>query len=285
MKRLNENKLFFAIILAAFIIGLFYFLSAYINEPANLTGHVTKSVDGQKLVTKIIDGDTVIIEGGDSVRLLSIDADEKGYPCYESAKQRLEELVLNKEVYLESDMEDQDQYKRYLRYLILDGENINLRLVKEGLAIARFSPENIKYREDFVSAEKEAMEKEIGCKWGGILVKSTQPAEENFNWSKLTGSAVGACSAGKYIGEEKIVEGIIVDSYRGETNTVLLNFEKPYPSQCFTAVIFSSDLINFPENPQNYYDGKTVRVRGIIKEYEGKPEIILKDRSQIEVGE
>lgn len=285
MKKLNENKLFFAIILAAFIIGFFHLLSTvYISEPSDLTGHIIKSVEGEKLVTKIIDGDTVIIEGGYSVRLLGIDADEKGYPCYEPAKQRLEELVLNKEVYLESDKEDQDQYKRYLRYLILDDENINLRLVKEGLAIARFYPENVKHREEIVAAEKEAEENGVGCKWGGKIQPPTPLIEGDVTWSKITGNAIGACNAGNYIGEEKIVEGRVADGYKSKTNTVFLNLEKPYPNQCFTGVIFSSDLINFPENPQNYYEGEIVRIRGIIKEYEGKPEIILKDRSQIEIG-
>lgn len=285
MKKLNENKLFFAIILAAFIIGFFHLLSTvYISEPSDLTGHIIKSVEGEKLVTKIIDGDTVIIEGGYSVRLLGIDADEKGYPCYEPAKQRLEELVLNKEVYLESDKEDQDQYKRYLRYLILDDENINLRLVKEGLAIARFYPENVKHREEIVAAEKEAEENGVGCKWGGKIQPPTPLIEGDVTWSKITGNAIGACNAGNYIGEEKIVEGRVADGHKSKTNTVFLNLEKPYPNQCFTGVIFSSDLINFPENPQNYYEGEIVRIRGIIKEYEGKPEIILKDRSQIEIG-
>ncbi|MDO8743173.1 MAG: hypothetical protein Q7J30_01265, partial [Candidatus Azambacteria bacterium] len=35
-----------------------------------------------KLATKIIDGDTFLIEGGYSIRVLGIDADERGYPCY-----------------------------------------------------------------------------------------------------------------------------------------------------------------------------------------------------------
>ena len=143
MGKLAGNKLIFTIFLSTFV-GIFVFLSGCTD--AGLTGQAT-TIEETKLVTKILDGDTVIIEGGYSVRLLGIDADEKGYPCYKPAKQRLEELVLNKEVYLESDKEDQDQYERYLRYLILDNENVNLRMVKEGLAIARFSPENEKYRE------------------------------------------------------------------------------------------------------------------------------------------
>jgi len=279
IRKINENKIFFAIILASFIIGIFIFLSFSLNNSPFPTGYVIKDMEGEKLVTKILDGDTVIIGGGYSVRLLGIDADEKGYPCYESAKERLEELVLNKEVYLETDKEDQDQYQRYLRYLILDGENINLKLVREGFAIARFYPENTKYKEEIINAEKEARENKIGCKWG----ENQKVTEETILPSSPIDDAIDACNAGNYIGEEKIVAGKIADGYKSNTNTVFLNFEKPYPNQCFTAVIFSSDLVNFPENPQSFYEGKIVKVKGVIKEYQGKPEIILNERSQIEI--
>ena len=110
MKKLNENRLFLYVILAVLVVAFFYFLLLRINESA---GSVS-------IVTKVIDGDTVVVEGGYHVRLLGIDTDERGYPCYNEAKKRLEELVLNKEVYLESDKDDKDQYERYLRYLILD---------------------------------------------------------------------------------------------------------------------------------------------------------------------
>ncbi|MEM7816777.1 MAG: thermonuclease family protein, partial [Candidatus Aenigmatarchaeota archaeon] len=131
-------------------------------EKEKLQEKITKEVLGNKLVTKVIDGDTVIIEGGYTIRLLGIDADEVGYPCYEAAKKRLEELVLNKYVFLEAGSKDKDEYNRYLRFLIINGENINIKLVKEGLAIARFQDENEKYREDIIKAEKEARENKKG---------------------------------------------------------------------------------------------------------------------------
>ncbi len=231
-------------------------------------------------VTKIIDGDTVVVEGGSSVRLLGIDADERGYPCYDPAKQRLEELVLNKEVSLVSDSADKDQYQRLLRFLILDGENINTVMVKEGFAVARFYPENQKFKADIVEAEKTAIENKVGCKWGG----GTQAPESDATiWPNTTG-AIDACNAGNYIGQEKVVEGKVVDAYKSSTNTVFLNFGKAYPNSCFTAVIFQSAAVNFPDNPQVYYKSRIVRVTGQIKEYEGKPEIILDGRKQIAVA-
>ena len=153
--------------------------------------------------------------------------------------------------------------------------------MQEGFAIARFSPENLKYKGDIINAEKQAKENKVGCKWEENKAKGTE--EETILPSRPIDDAIDACNAGNYIGEEKTVAGKIVDGYKSKSNTVFLNLEKPYPNQCFTAVIFSSDLINFPENPQSFYEGKIVKVKGVIKEYEGKPEIILNDRSQIEI--
>lgn len=120
----------------------------------------------EAIVTKVIDGDTVVIQGGDHVRLLGIDADESGYPCYKAAKTRLEELVLGKTVKLEADQENLDQYGRLLRHVFLDGKNIDEQLVSEGLAIARFYPENQKYKTEIVAAETTAIQNKAGCKWG-----------------------------------------------------------------------------------------------------------------------
>jgi micrococcal nuclease len=228
----------------------------------------------QTIVTKVIDGDTVIVEGGSSVRLLGIDTDEKGYPCFTPAKKRMEELVLGKQVYLERDLEDRDIYGRLLRYIFLGDRNICLQMVKEGFAVARFPEENAKYRQEIVAAEKYAQESQVGCKWGGNAYKEPDV--------QATAGAIQACDAWKYIGKEMTVEGRVVQGTKSRTSTVFLNFGDSYPDNCFTAVIFSSDLGSFPENPQAYYSGRTVRVTGLIKEYQGKPEIILEKAGQIE---
>ena len=132
---------------------------------------------GKKFVGKIIDGDTVIIEG-ESVRLLGMDSDERGAPCYKAAKERIEELILDKEVNLEMGKENKDMYQRYLRYIFLDGENINLKLVEEGLAVARFY-QDTKYKDEIVQAEKTAREKGVGCKWGGVVSEEKEDSSDN----------------------------------------------------------------------------------------------------------
>ncbi|XOB42384.1 MAG: thermonuclease family protein [Candidatus Nealsonbacteria bacterium] len=287
----KQNRIFLAIIVGALIIGGAIIISNqkenHNDEDENCANIPELSDMALKLTTKVIDGDTFMIEGGYSVRILGVDADERGYPCYKEAKQALEELILNKEVKLEKGKEDKDQWCRYLRYVFLSNQNISLELVKEGLAVTRFSPEDVKYREEIVEAEKEAKDSKIGCKWGEKIIEGDEKV--GFRWEKLTSELtglkiVGACQAGNYLGKEIIIEGKIVDTYRSKTNTVFLNFEKSYPNQCFVSVIFSSDQYKFVQSPEDYYSQKTVRIKGEIKEYEGRPEIILKNPSQIEIG-
>lgn len=117
------------------------------------------------LVTKVIDGDTIIIEGGKNVRLLGIDADEHDELCYEIARERLKELILNKPVQLTRELRDGDVYGRLLRYIFLDGQNIDLELIKEGLVVARASYEGGMYDKQFAEAEYLARQNKTGCKW------------------------------------------------------------------------------------------------------------------------
>ncbi len=87
--------------------------------------------------------------------------------------------------------------------------------------------------------------------------------------------------AAEHYGEYATVEGTIVAAHNSG-KACFLNFHPDYKRH-FTAVIFASAFSRFPANPENYYYGKKVRVSGKIKEYQGKPEIILNDPAQIEI--
>lgn len=89
--------------------------------------------------------------------------------------------------------------------------------------------------------------------------------------------------AAKHYGQYLTVEGTIVATHNSG-KACFLNFHPDY-KRYFTAVIFASAFPRFPANPERHYYGKKVRVTGFIKEYQGKPEIILNDPSQIEILE
>ncbi|HLC76806.1 MAG TPA: thermonuclease family protein [archaeon] len=115
-------------------------------------------------ITKVIDGDTIVVAGGQSIRLLNIDTRERGQNCYQEAKDKMTELVLLKNITMERDKEDKDRYNRLLRYIYVDGEMVNLKMVQEGLAVVYIIPPNGKYRSDFEAAESAA-HGEGGCVW------------------------------------------------------------------------------------------------------------------------
>ena len=88
--------------------------------------------------------------------------------------------------------------------------------------------------------------------------------------------------AGKYVGQTKTVEGTIVRTYRS-ASAIFLDFHDPYQGY-FMAVIFKSDWANFKFQPEIFYKNKEVRVTGLIKTYQGSPEIIVSSPTQIEVS-
>jgi len=99
--------------------------------------------------------------------------------------------------------------------------------------------------------------------------------------SEQEGLVISWRDAAKYYGRYATVEGTIVATY-DSGKACFLNFHPDY-KRYFTAVIFASAFSRFPTSPENHYRGKKVRVTGYIKEYKGKPEIILNDPGQIEI--
>jgi DNA/RNA endonuclease YhcR with UshA esterase domain len=110
---------------------------------------------------------------------------------------------------------------------------------------------------------------------------STTIKQERTEIKKESEEVISWKDAASYYGEYKTVEGTIVATYNSG-KACFLNFHSNW-KKYFTAVIFRSDFHKFPDNPEQYYDGKKVRITGKIKEYQGKPEIILKSPSQIEI--
>ena len=93
-------------------------------------------------VTRVYDGDSIKAEGHDieiEVSLVGIDAPEtsrkkgeEGQPYSQESKKYLEGMILNKKVDIKG--YGRDRYNRMLGVVYLDSKNINLEMVKAGLA-------------------------------------------------------------------------------------------------------------------------------------------------------
>lgn len=106
-----------------------------------------------------------------------------------------------------------------------------------------------------------------------IAATSKKQSKQVINWQ----------DADKHYGEYLTVKGKIVKTYNSG-KACFLNFHPDY-KRYFTAVIFQSAFDKFPSQPEVYYNNKKVQITGVIKEYNGSPEIILNSPSQIKVLE
>lgn len=112
-------------------------------------------------VVSVADGDTITILDDmkiqHRVRLARIDAPEKGQPYGAKAKQYLSSLIFNKSVKVV--YRDKDRYKRILGIVYCSDTDINLEMVKNGMAW------HYSYYDDtalYAEAEREARSKKIG---------------------------------------------------------------------------------------------------------------------------
>jgi len=134
------------------------------------------------LVTRVVDGDTLVLETGERVRLIGIDTPElhvsnklyrdaqrtnqdittiqkMGRRSYEFTKN----LVEGKRVSLEFDVDKYDRYDRLLAYVYLkDGTLVNAKIVEEGYASLMTYPPNVKYSDLFLSLYRQAREAKRG---------------------------------------------------------------------------------------------------------------------------
>lgn len=123
-------------------------------------------------MVEVIDGDTLVLEGGIKVRLLGIDAPETGQPFYRESKQYLEQLALGKQVSLEHDAKLKDRYGRLLSYLFLNGTMLNQLMLEDGLA-RLFLHKRLRYQDRLAAAQRRAVQLGLGLwnhsEWYGCI--------------------------------------------------------------------------------------------------------------------
>jgi micrococcal nuclease len=113
-------------------------------------------------VVEVIDGDTIVVEGGYHVRYIGMDSPEIDEFYYSEAKQMNAQLLDGKKVRLEKDITDKDKYGRLLRYVFVGDVFVNAEMVRQGCAWAMVYPPDIKYMVYLEAMEKEARQLKRG---------------------------------------------------------------------------------------------------------------------------
>lgn len=142
-----------------------------IGEQTEATTTPSSSLQQAKVV-RVIDGDTIEIEGGQRVRYIGIDTAESGGCFATESTSKNKELVGGKTIRLEKDVSEADRYGRLLRYVYVGDILINEVLVKEGYAQVYTYPPDVKYNERFLAAQKEARESDRGL-WSSCQTTPT----------------------------------------------------------------------------------------------------------------
>lgn len=120
------------------------------------------------LVERVVDGDTIVVQGGQRVRYVGMDTPEvsgRPEPYGREASDFNRRLVYGARVRLERDVSETDRYDRLLRYVYAGDILVNAELVREGYAQAMEYPPDTRYASCFDALEREARESHRGM-WG-----------------------------------------------------------------------------------------------------------------------
>ncbi len=176
---LNHKTITFSQRLAGSLLAIALVFSTVANTAEKIKKEPVK-------VIYVVDGDTLKVffqDKKDTIRLIGIDTPEskknkraKKQSIKEKkdldtiikmglqAKKYVQSLVKKDDIlYIEFDVEPRDRYKRLLGYVYFaDGTMLNLKLVQDGYAQPYTYPPNVKYKDQFIQAAREARENKRG---------------------------------------------------------------------------------------------------------------------------
>jgi micrococcal nuclease len=121
-------------------------------------------------VERVVDGDTLVLAGGERVRLTGVDAPESVKPgapveCYgPQASAALKALLDGERVRLEDDVETTDDFGRRLAWVFRasDGAFVNAGLIRDGFAVRFRNTPNQRYTGELIDAERQARREGAG---------------------------------------------------------------------------------------------------------------------------
>ena len=137
-----------------------------------------------RTVTRVVDGDTLVLDGGERVRLIGVDTPETVHPrkpvqCFGTdASKFTKRLAQGQTVRLEFDQANahvlhRDKYQRTLAYVYLsDGRLINREIILQGYGHA-YTHYPFRYLEKFRAAEREARRNGRGL-WGACPLTASR---------------------------------------------------------------------------------------------------------------
>jgi micrococcal nuclease len=115
-------------------------------------------------ISRVVDGDTFYCADGLKVRLIGLDAPERGQgrAAREASAALRRLLPVGARVQLEQDVAPRDRYGRTLAYAWRDSLLVNERLLREGWAFLLTVPPNVRYVDRLERAQRAARMQKAG---------------------------------------------------------------------------------------------------------------------------
>lgn len=132
--------------------------------------------------------------------------------------------------------------------------------------------------------EERLEKKSIQVEWPAS-VQSTSAAAVPINFEK---GQIGTSQVKYFFGETATVCGqVVATKYKinGKSDPTYINLDKKWPETVFTLMVFGKDRINFSYKPEEFLTDKKICVTGKVGEFNGTPQIIATDETQIQIME
>lgn len=154
-----------------------------LESQPNLSGSSAKTYT----VKTIVDGDTIILSDGRKVRYIGINTPERDQLFYSEATDFNRRLVGGKEIRLELDSVQKDEFGRTLAYVFVGDIFVNLEMIRAGWALFYDDADNNRYDELLSKTLQAAKKNHLGM-WQDSLyqvaiieVLADPPGEDTKN--------------------------------------------------------------------------------------------------------
>lgn len=140
------------------------------KEPLKVLSREIKSLpsEGTFRISRVLDGDTIVLDNGETVRLIGVDAPEIHHPeipvqrFAKESKEFLKQLAEGKECILEYEPDNiRDKYERLLAYVYVGDCLINAEMIRRGYAYA-YTKFPFHRFDEFLTLEHEARGHQYG---------------------------------------------------------------------------------------------------------------------------
>lgn len=155
---MKHSKKYYNSILTNPSILVFLIISIFINIFLYSRWQFAKNEVGTYKVSKVIDGDSIIIEGNQTIRLASIAAPELEFCLGNESKRYLEKLVRDKRIKVE--FTSKDSYGRLMGLVYIEDKLVNEMVLEAGMA--RFDSSQTRADKILLSAEHRGQINKIG---------------------------------------------------------------------------------------------------------------------------